>query len=68
MQSTHVYEVRPRKDHRGLDLISEALPFNRFDVSYIRMIYPRRASSEVRVMKRGNVTQTQEHAGDFKEP
>jgi len=28
MQSTmHVYEVRPRKDHRGVDLISDALPF-----------------------------------------
>ena len=25
----HVYEVRPRKDHRGVDLISEALPFGR---------------------------------------
>jgi hypothetical protein len=25
--STHVYEVRPRKDHRGVDLISDALPF-----------------------------------------
>ena len=24
-----VYEVRPRKDHRGADLISEALPFGR---------------------------------------
>jgi hypothetical protein len=23
----HVYEVRPRKDHRGFDLISDALPF-----------------------------------------
>jgi hypothetical protein len=22
----HVYEVRPRKDHRGVDLISDALP------------------------------------------
>jgi len=22
-----VYEVRPRKDHRGVDLISDALPF-----------------------------------------
>jgi hypothetical protein len=30
MQSTmHVYEVRPRKDHRGVDLISDALPFGR---------------------------------------
>jgi hypothetical protein len=23
----HVYAVRPRKDHRGVDLISDALPF-----------------------------------------
>jgi len=26
----HVYQVRPRKDHRGVDLISEGLPFGRF--------------------------------------
>ena len=25
----HVYEVRPRPDKRGFDLISEALPFGR---------------------------------------
>jgi len=25
----HVYEIRPRKDKRGLDLISDALPFAR---------------------------------------
>jgi hypothetical protein len=25
----HVYEVRPRKDHRGVDLISDGLPFGR---------------------------------------
>ena len=25
----HVYEVRPRKDHRGFDLISDVLPFGR---------------------------------------
>jgi hypothetical protein len=25
----HLYEVRPRKDHRGVDLISDALPFGR---------------------------------------
>src|SRR5881396_1846246 len=29
MQPRHVYEVRPRKDHRGADLISDALPFGR---------------------------------------
>jgi len=27
--SQHVYEVRPRKDKRGVDLISDALPFGR---------------------------------------
>jgi hypothetical protein len=25
----HFYEVRPRKDRRGFDLISDALPFGR---------------------------------------
>jgi len=30
MQSTmHVYEIRPRKDKRGVDLISDVLPFGR---------------------------------------
>jgi hypothetical protein len=29
--SQHVYEVRPRKDHRGVDLISDALPFGRLE-------------------------------------
>jgi hypothetical protein len=24
----HVYEVRPRKDHRGVNLISDALAFS----------------------------------------
>jgi hypothetical protein len=27
--SAHVYEVRPRKDKRGVNLISDALPFRR---------------------------------------
>ena len=27
--SQHAYEVRPRKDHRGVDLISDVLPFGR---------------------------------------
>ena len=29
MTSQHVYEVRPRKDKRGVDLISDALLFGR---------------------------------------
>jgi hypothetical protein len=27
MRPTHAYEVRPRRDKRGVDLISDALPF-----------------------------------------
>jgi hypothetical protein len=27
--SQHVYEIRPRKDKRGVDLTSDALPFGR---------------------------------------
>jgi hypothetical protein len=29
MLSMHLYEVHPRKDKRGVDLISDALPFGR---------------------------------------
>jgi hypothetical protein len=29
MISVHCYEVRPRKDHRGVDLTSDVLPFGR---------------------------------------
>ena len=28
-KDVHLYEVRPRKDKRGVDLISDALPFGR---------------------------------------
>jgi hypothetical protein len=29
IQPTHVYEVQPRRDQRGFDLISDVLPFGR---------------------------------------
>jgi hypothetical protein len=29
VKPAHLYEVRPRKDDRGVDLISDALPFGR---------------------------------------
>src|SRR5215813_13292146 len=32
----HVYEVRPRKDHRGFDLISDVLPSGRLWVRHAR--------------------------------
>jgi len=29
IQNKHVYEIHPRKGHRGVDLISDVLPFGR---------------------------------------
>ena len=58
--SQHVYEVRPRKDHRGADLISDALPFGRLGYGG--------PNAAIRVYdEAGNVIETDEHAGDFKE-
>ena len=73
----HVYEVRPRKDKRGVDLISDALPFGRlwYDgpnaasnaIGYA-MRDSRSADAVIRVYDdAGNVIETHGHAGDFKE-
>jgi len=73
----HVYEVRPRKDKRGFDLISDALPFGKLwygepnaisnAVSYAKL-FGRSHDTVIRVYdKAGNVIETHEHAGDFKE-
>jgi hypothetical protein len=79
MQSTmHAYEVRPRKDHRGVNLISDALPFGRlwYDgpnaasnaIGYAQQ-YSRSHDVVVRVYDAaGNVIETHEQAGDFREP
>ena len=78
MQSTmHVFEVRPRKDKRSVDLISDALPFGRlwYDgpqavANAIGYAEHRRRSHDavIRVYDdAGNVIETHEHAGDFKE-
>jgi hypothetical protein len=72
---THIYEVRPRKDHRGVDLISDALPFGglwyldaRPAISYAKF-RSRSHDAVIRVYDAaGNVIETHEHAGDFKEP
>jgi hypothetical protein len=38
LQSTiHTYEVRPRRDHRGADLISDVLPFGRLRLPFQRI-------------------------------
>ena len=73
----HVYEVRPRKDHCGVDLISDALPFGRlwYDgpnaasnaIGYASQ-YSRSHDAVIRVYdEAGAVIETHEHAGDFKE-
>jgi hypothetical protein len=77
-ETTHVYEVRPRKDHRGVNLISDALPFGRLwygepdaiaanAISYAKF-YSRSHDAVIRVYdEAGNVIETHEHTGDFKE-
>jgi len=76
--SQHVYEVRPRKDRRGFDLISDALPFSRLwhdepnAISNAIGYAEHRSRSHDAVIRvyddAGNVIETHEHAGDFKEP
>jgi hypothetical protein len=76
--SIHAYEVRPRKDKRGFDLISDALPFGRLwygDTKAVAnaigytMHRSRSHDAVIRVYDApGNVIETHGHAGDFKEP
>jgi hypothetical protein len=72
--SQHVYEVRPRKDHRGFDLISDALPFGGLwytkpdDAVDYAKFYTRSHHAVIRVYdEAGNVIETHEHAGNFRE-
>jgi hypothetical protein len=78
MQSTmHAYEVRPRSDQRGFDLISDALPFGRLwygepnAVSNAIGYAQHRSRSHHAVIRvydeAGNVIEAHEHAGEFKE-
>jgi hypothetical protein len=77
MRSTHVYEIRPRKDKRGVDLISDALPFGRLwyagpnavsnAIGYAQHD-SRSYDAVIRVYDQaGNVIETHAHKGDFKE-
>ena len=68
-----IYEVRPRKHKRSVDLISDALPFGRLwygepnAVGYA-MHYSRSVDAVIRVYdEAGNVMETHENAGDFRE-
>jgi hypothetical protein len=71
--SQHVYEVRPRKDKRSVNLISDALPFGRLwyeqvpDAVGYAKFYSRSHAAVIRLYdKAGNVIETHEHAGEFK--
>jgi hypothetical protein len=76
--SQHVYEIRPRKDRRGVDLISDVLPFGRLwygDANAVANAigyaehFSRSHDAVIRVYdEAGNVIETHEHKGDFKRP
>ena len=74
---SNVYEVRPRKDKRGVDLIFDVLPFGRLwyaepnatsnAIGYAQF-YSRSHTAVIRVYAAvGNLIETHEHTGDFKE-
>ncbi len=70
----HVYEVRPRKDKRGFDLISKALPFGGLwytqvaDAIDYAQHRSRAHDAVIRVYDvAGNVIEMHEHKGAFKE-
>src|SRR5438552_19180834 len=73
--ATHSYEVWPRKDHRGFDLISDALPFGRLwyaepnavsnAIGYAKF-RSRSHDAVIRVYdKADNMIETHEHEGRF---
>ena len=74
----HNYEIRPRADKHGFDLHSDALQYSPLwyrgsnpigdAVRYARS-YSRRHPVLIRVYdEAGNVTETREHKGEFREP
>src|SRR5436305_1729740 len=75
--STHVYEVRPRADQAGVDLISDVLPYSPLWYAGPNAIsnaikcaksFSRSHDAVIRVYdEAGNVIVTHEHKRDFKE-
>jgi hypothetical protein len=74
----HSYEIRPRKDRRGVDLISDALPFGRLwygepdaisnAIGYAKF-HSRSHDAVIRVFdEAGKMIETHEQAGEFREP
>jgi hypothetical protein len=77
-KAPHLYEVRPRKDKRGVDLISDALPFGRLwygdtnavanAIGYAKH-YSRSHDAVIRVYdKAGNVIEDARARGQFQKP
>jgi hypothetical protein len=76
--SIHIYEIRPRSDNHGFDLISDALPYSPLwyrgpnairDAIDHAKLRSRSHDAVIRVYdEAGNVIETHEHAGDFREP
>jgi hypothetical protein len=75
--SQRVYEVRPRKDKRGVDLISDVLPFGRLwygepdaasnAINYAKF-FSRSHAAVTRVYDEwDNVIETHEQVGEFRE-
>jgi hypothetical protein len=74
----HAYEIRPRKDHRGVNLISGALPFGRLWYGELNAIsnavgyakfFSRSRDAMIRVYEdAGSVIETHAQTGDFNEP
>jgi len=73
----HLYEIRPRNDHRGGDIISDALPFDRLwygepnavsnAIDYAKF-RSRSRDAVIRVYDDAdNVIQTHGQTGQFKE-
>jgi hypothetical protein len=67
----HVYEIRPGKDRRGVDLISDALPLGRLwytkpdDAVEYAKFFSRSHDAVIRVYNAaGNLIETHEHTGD----
>jgi hypothetical protein len=76
--STHVYEIRPLADERGVDLIGDALSYSplwyrgpnaiRDAIGYAKF-RSRSHHAMIRVYdSAGNVIETHEQAGEFREP
>ena len=71
----HIYEVRPRKDKRGFDLISDALPFGGLwylevsDAIGYAEHYSRAHDAVINVYDAaGKLIEVHRHKGDFREP